>query len=327
MTLTPNAMGPILKNRDCFKYRYWKVMQKDWVLFSLLSLFYVHTGVAEQIITIFVHGIADSHKQAEPFARTINNVHSFDFECSTERFWRMKPHCCSLGQDDELEQLYNEWIKLNDMYPHADGFIFIGISRGASAIINFLARYQPDKIRAVILESPFDMIENVVKHKAKLWHMRPTLLKKCIPLIFRKFSFDGIQPLKVIDDIKDDIPMLFVTVEGDHMVPLVCTQNLIGKRKMQQHQNLYHLHLNKGRHGKLLLGPAFDQYTEIIHAFFAHHGLPHLPTYAQRGELPFKQLAYSKPISLKNAASVGSRLKKFRNKLLGSALPPRPITS
>lgn len=295
------------------------------VFLLLLLLAYSNTALSEQIITLFVHGIADTHLQAEPFAQTcVNPVRSFDFECATKHFWRMNPFSCSLGQDHELEQLNSKWQELNEEFPDADGFVLIGISRGASIIINFLARYKPQKIKAVVLESPFDTIDNVIKHKAALWGRSVSLLKKLVPLIFRKFDFNGIQPDNVIDQITEDVPMLFVTVEHDHMVPLVCAENLISKRKQNNYRHVHHLHLMQGKHGKLLLGPDAHMYKQTLHTFFAHYNLPHDPAYLTHAH---DVLMDYRPISLKNAVSSGSRPKKLRSKLLGSSLPPRPITS
>lgn len=295
------------------------------VFLLLLLLTYSNIAWSEQIITLFVHGIADTHAQAEPFAQTcVTPVHSFDFDCATKHFWRMNPFCCSLGQDNELELLNSKWQELNQQFPDADGFILIGISRGASIIINFLARYQPQKIKAVVLESPFDTIDNVIKHKAALSGRSVALLKKLVPLIFRKFDFNGIQPDNAIDKITQDIPMLFVTVQNDHMVPLECAHNLIHKRKASNHQNVHHLHLAQGKHGKLLLGPDAHIYKQALHAFFAQYQLPHnLACLTPTQDI----LLDYRPISLKKALSSGSRPKKLRNKLLGSSLPPRPITS
>lgn len=298
----------------------------QYMIFLLvLLLTYSNITWSEQIITLFVHGIADTGAQAKPFAQTcVNPVHSFDFDCATKHFWRLNPFCCSLGQDNELTLLNQKWQELNQQFPEADGFILVGISRGASIIINFLARYQPQKVKAVVLESPFDTIDNVIKHKATLWKCSVSMLKKLVPLIFRKFDFNGIQPDNAIDQIAEDIPMLFVTVENDHMVPLVCTHNLMRKRREKSHEHIHHVHLMQGKHGKLLLGPDAHLYKQTLHSFFARYNLPYDPAYIT--PMDYVLLDY-RPISLKNALSSGSRPKKARSKLLGSSLPPRPITS
>jgi pimeloyl-ACP methyl ester carboxylesterase len=265
------------------------------MLFLLILLFLSTASLAEQqIITLFVHGIADSHRQSDPFKRIIKDVYTLDFDCSRqEYYWPLNMICyCSLGQDNELEHMYHEWQKLNDRFPHADGFILIGVSRGASIIINFLARYQPSNIKAVVLESPFDTIENVVEYRAVRYGIRDFLnrwvpdvvtaytpewvaLKNIVPLAFWQFSHDGIQPGKVIHEITEDIPMLFVTVENDHSVPVTSTHNLMQARQANGHKNMHHLHLMQGRHGKLLKGADAKIYEQTLHSFFAQYNLPH----------------------------------------------------
>lgn len=247
----------------------------------------------EQIITLFVHGIADSHTQSEPFKRVMSDVYALDFDCSRqEYYWPLNMiYYCSLGQDNELEHMHHEWQKLNEMFPDADGFILIGVSRGASIIINFLARYKPEKIKAVVLESPFDTIENVIEYRAIRYGIKDMqawipdvvkeytpewmALKNIVPLMFWQFSHDGIQPGKVIHEITQDIPMLFVTVENDHSVPVSSTHNLMQALHDNGHKNIHHLHLTQGRHGKLLNGPEAERYQQTLHSFFAQYNLPH----------------------------------------------------
>lgn len=265
------------------------------MLFLLILLLVSTLNLAqEQVITLFVHGIADSHTQADPFKNVMSDVYALDFDCSRqESYWPLNMICyCSLGQDNELEHMHHEWQKLNEQFPHADGFILIGVSRGASIIINFLARYQPQKIKAVVLESPFDTIENVVDYRATRLGIKDFLhtwvpdivkeytpaciaLKNIVPWAFWQFNFDGIQPGKVIHEITEDIPMLFVTVENDHSVPVSSTHNLMQLRQANGHQNMHHLHLMQGRHGKLLKGPEAERYQQTLHSFFAQYNLPH----------------------------------------------------
>ncbi len=263
----------------------------------LLLCCYMNITIPQQIISLFVHGIADSGKQALPFAKASGGPYvvegplaTFDFDCSTKRFWRVHMPACSLGQESELEKLAHEWQKLNKQFPHADGFILIGVSRGASAILNFLATYKPDKVKAVILDSPFDKIDTVAKHIADRMSVSEALVKKAIPLMFWKFNPQGIFPIDLIHKIEDDIPMLFVTVKGDHMVPKVSTTRLLNARKQQGHSNCHHLHVMRGSHGKIIQGPDARIYQDVAHAFFAHYGLPHNSKHARHGRKQFSRL-------------------------------------
>lgn len=257
------------------------IKQKSCIVLLLVA--YMQTQ-AYQIITLFVHGIADSYKQSIPFETVTHGpLLSFNFACSTERFFRIKMPYCSLGQDNELQQLALEWKKINEQFPHADGFILIGVSRGASAIINFLATYKPNKVRAVILESPFDTIEAVIKHRSQHLGVPACALNYAIRGMFWQFDPHGILPLNVIHHITEDIPMLFVTVESDHSVPLESTHNLLRARRDTGHRHCHHLHLLQGRHGKIMLGPDATIYQDTVEAFYAHYGLPHNSVAAQRG--------------------------------------------
>ena len=181
----------------------------------------------EQVIILFVHGIAASHKQAEPFKEIIPNLNTLDFDCSRDySSWPLNMvFTCSLGQGHELEHLHHQLNVLRERFPHAD-FAFIGVSRGASAIINYLAEYKPEKIKAIVLESPFDSIEFIVDYRAERRGVKgayeyvnqsiPMIIKEWTPdiikkymhyrtianVLFWRFSYDGIQPYKVVEHLK-----------------------------------------------------------------------------------------------------------------------------
>lgn len=269
------------------------------MLFLFLLCFWIQISMTEQIITFFVHGIADSKKQALPFAKNSNKPYliegplvSFDLDCVHSYIRINMPHC-SLGQENELEQIAHEWQKMVEQFPHADGFIIIGVSRGASAIINFLGTYKPEKVRAVILESPFDTIEHVISYRANRWGIPATIIRNAIPLIFWQFDPHGLMPIDTIHRINEDIPMLFVTVENDHSVPPMSAINLLNIRKEDGFINGYHLHLPSGRHGKLMAGPSATLYQNVVHAFYAHYQLPHNELYARIGISDFSNLRNS----------------------------------
>lgn len=266
------------------------------MVFLFLLCFWVQVNMAEQIITFFVHGIADSKKQALPFTKNSGKPYiiegpliSFDLDC-VHSYIRINMPYCSLGQENELEQIAHEWQKMIEQFPHADGFILIGVSRGASAIINFLGTYKPAKVKAVILESPFDTIEEVVSYRAHRWGVPATIIRNAIPLIFWQFNPHGLFPVHTIKLIDEDIPMLFVTVENDHSVPPTSALNLLNIRKQSGFINGYHLHLLSGRHGKLMAGPSATLYQNVVHAFYAHYQLPHNEIYAQEGLSDFSNL-------------------------------------
>lgn len=266
---------------------------------ALLFLFFSLIALAEnQVITLFVHGISDSHKQAEPFKEIIPNLHALNFDCARSYgSWPFNMiYTCSLGQGHELEHMHRELEMLRKNFPQAK-FAFIGASRGASAIFNYLATYKPEDIKGVVLESPFDAIEHVVDYRAHRYGIKdayeyanaciPAVVKEwtpdCIkeymhyrsivPWLFWRFSYDGIQPYKVVDQLKKDLPILFVTVENDHSVPAQSTINLIEMLMQAGHTNVHHKHLMQGRHGKLLAGPDADQYKEALRSFFQKYVL------------------------------------------------------
>lgn len=252
---------------------------------SLLFALLFSACEAEQIVTLFVHGIADSHTQGAPFRGMMPGpVESFNFEDSTSHFWRLNLSSSSLGQKNELKKIAKEWQRINEKFPHADGFILVGVSRGASVIINFVATHKPQKVKALILDSPFDSIEWLIKHQMDRLRLPEKIVRMGFACMFWKLNFKGIFPIKVINHIHEDIPMLFITIENDHLVPNYSTHNLMNARAKCGYQNMHHLHLMQGRHGKLLLGPDAEIYKQAVHAFFAQYGIPCNEAYAAQGK-------------------------------------------
>lgn len=244
-----------------------------------------------EIIAFFVHGIADSGKrQVQSMLKTSDETpyllsmpcEHFNFACSTEGWWRINFWLCDLGQHDELKQMHEALEKLRDKNPNAK-FILVGISRGASAIINYCANYKNDDISACILESPYDHIENLIDHHHTLKPLGD-YARMFFKLLFPKCDLDhGIFPSNQINKIETDIPMLFVSVENDASIPLKCVLNLIEQRKDAKHQHVHHIHLQNGKHGNLMSGEDAEKYQNAGHAFFARYGLPHNAEFAKSG--------------------------------------------
>lgn len=122
-------------------------------------------------IFIFAHGIFDASCQAEQYKSVLPNnamIISFDFNDAMRIPWIYRPFLSSLAQENEIEQLNSVYESLvaffqDQKYP-IPNIILIGMSRGASVILNFLARKNPEHVAAAICESPFDSMQHVAAH-------------------------------------------------------------------------------------------------------------------------------------------------------------------
>lgn len=185
----------------------------------------------------------------------------------------------NLGQEHDVQRLHEAYKKLQECFPEHN-VILIGVSRGASTIINFVAQYQPKNIDAIVLESPFDTLSSVIKHLLSRYcigwfpfaqHIGHKICQKHFPNVQIKGTF----PLENISKIPHKIPIIFVHSKRDKVIPVKCSRALYLKLKQEGHPNTYLVELNSGSHGKLIHGEDSDFYLYCVHAFYKKHGLPH----------------------------------------------------
>jgi pimeloyl-ACP methyl ester carboxylesterase len=255
-------------------------------------------------IVLFAHGAFDASKQALQMLRTDGdapylveeNLVTFNFDDSFA-LSRIPTWCFKgcLGQDADIALIHAQIEQIKRDYPQLEGIILIGISRGASAIVNYLGTYGADKIAACVLESPFDSIESVFDTRIQRAGVPSALspwVKRFLQCITAgRYTADGIQPIALINNLAMDIPTLIVAVESDHAVPYASTRAVCTKMRERAAEHTYMLTLQGGRHGALIKGADGARYQHIAHAFFKQYNLPHNPAFATLGADEFASLA------------------------------------
>lgn len=252
-------------------------------------------------IYLFSHGIADSQKQALHYIESKNPakpyiikgpVVSFNYPDAYEGLIKINRLQTSLAQDNEVLALARTYFaKAKD----ALKTILVGVSRGASAIINFIALYYTQNVSALVLESPFDCIENVIHeliHTTKLGWI-PGMKKNSLSiasLVFCKYKPNGIRPIDLCTHIHKDLPILIICSQEDRLVPFWSSLNIYCALRESGHTNTYILILPHGRHAQLIHHPTQGNiYQQVVHAFYKKFNLPHDPILAQQGELLFSK--------------------------------------
>ncbi len=254
-------------------------------------------------ITLFVHGAFDASKQALQMLRkdadvapylVEKNLITFNFDdsfaLSRIPFWCFKG---CLAQDADVAALHAQIEEIKQNYPQLEGITLVGISRGASAIINYTGTHGTDKIAACVLESPFDSMEKLLELRTQKRGVSPSLFQWIKPallaVIAGRYRTDGIQPIDMINKINADIPTLIVAVESDHAVPYAGTCAVYEALRHRGATRTHMLTLKAGRHGALIKGSDGQQYQDVAHAFFKTYGLPHNTAFAERGTAAFEQ--------------------------------------
>jgi hypothetical protein len=247
---------------------------------------------------VFAHGIAENHQQASLFlpenseaacARWIAHepLIAFNFPDAKNSSHEYARKEVNLGQENDIAQLHQAYQKAITTFPD-HMVVLTGISRGASTIINFIAQHQPTQVKALVLESPFDTLDSVIRHLLSRFHVSwvpfshqigYSICKKHFP----KINIKGIFPLNCADRLPLSMPILLVHSKKDKVVPIKSSRNLYLKLKQIGHEHVYLAELASGVHGKLIGGADSDFYLYIVHAFYKRYNLPHEPDLATKG--------------------------------------------
>lgn len=227
-------------------------------------------------------------------------LHTFNFPDAYRGYDRSQT---SLGQDNEITTLANAYEKIKD-----NAVVIMGMSRGASTALNFLATRNPQSVVAAIVESPFDSILNTLDtHCGQLWlGLIPSLLHTCPNVLFGKFNRYGIFPINVIEKIDKNIPILIIASLQDKLIPAFNSASLYLKFLEHNHPHVYFLLLDYGQHAYLLEDDDAPFYFNTVHAFYKKYNLPYNKIMAEQGEDILTRCQPSKKIveqALKNKKS------------------------
>lgn len=193
-----------------------------------------------------------------------------------------------LGQDNDIQKLYSIVSKV-------DGdCVLYGESRGSSAILNYLGSSvaQSAKIKAAVLDSPFDLIHHVVEHRLPRFYLdkivSPQTVVKWLPLLLRNYTNDGIHPIDSVKNISPEIPLLFICSAQDTEVPWKSSAMLYKILRENNHHKAHILFIS-GSHGWIMEGQHKNLYRSVVHAFYKYYGIEHNQAYAKEGEGFFKR--------------------------------------
>jgi len=146
-----------------------------------------HAQQSSTMNYFYAHGLAESYKQAYWYSKTTpkGTIHtpylcdgrlfSFDFHDVTDRFWRVNFTQTSLAQINEIDVLRNAYDQAVDKLKNENAldinFILMGMSRGATSILNFMGMYKPEQVKAIIVESPFESTYAVTNNILSKWRL------------------------------------------------------------------------------------------------------------------------------------------------------------
>lgn len=259
------------------------------------------SGIHQQSIAyIFAHGLGANHTQAcKLFKPQDKNsilcgpVGIFDFPDAKPEPDKFHKKYVNLGQNRDIERLSYACDRTLEA-TNCDGVVLAGISRGSATILNYAALNTTVPIKAIIAESPFDSLKNIVKHLLKRFHVAWVPFSKKIGMKladahFPELDVYGLFPIDTVANIDKNIPILLIYSPKDKVIPLISSLILYVALREAGHEHVYLLELSSGDHGKLMLSSEASKYQNVVHAFYKKYNLPYNAKCALQGEALLEQ--------------------------------------
>lgn len=281
-------------------------MSNKNILSLALIIITPHFNAHTQAVFLYSHGIASTYKQAFWYAQSYKidkkRYHNkrylfsepfvtFNFPDATEELRRVKREETSMAQDNEIASLKRAYEKtithMHECNMRGDGVVLFGISRGASAVINFMGIYNPPEVKALILESPFDSVATIIDSMMqKFCHnlLPHSFGEYLMEFIFKRYKRDGIRPIDVVDQINKNVPILIICSKQDQLVPWYSSVRLYKKLQEAGYNHVYIYGAHYGKHSKILQDKDGETFQAVVHAFCQKYNLPHSPKIARKGK-------------------------------------------
>lgn len=253
-------------------------------LATVLSL----SAHASTTVFLYAHGLGSNQNQAHKLYTRFSgdkteNKHwlidgplaLFDFPDATDVPGQANREFVNLGQQLDLERLHFAYEETLKLAPDCD-IVLIGLSRGAATVLNYVSLYKPQRLKGVVVESPFDSFESLVKHIMKRLHVTWLPVSVCQSIMTFRFpiiDIAGIMPSKTIEWFPAQVPLMFIHSREDKVCPVESSRALYHHLITKGHEHVYYLELERGAHGKVMWGPDGALYQEAVHGFFKNYGI------------------------------------------------------
>lgn len=254
-------------------------------LICLASSIAAFTNINDKnIVYVFAHGMGGDKNQAKYYTYydilAQGQVEGFNFcDVVDNSFDQNKS---SFGQTSDIETLKATYENISD---EQLDIILCGVSRGAATILNFAGTHNDKKISAIIAESPFAHIDDVIEgfsQNIPILKIVPMFIqKKIMQSMYPAYNPQGEQPINLVKNIDKNTPIALICSKGDTLISYRSTIELYKALKTTGHHNTELLILEDGSHANLMNNPTYKQF---IHAFYKKNNLPHNEQWAQEGE-------------------------------------------
>lgn len=152
----------------------------------------------------------------------------------------------NLGQDADLQQIHTSYLNIINRDKDAK-IICFGVSRGACAMINYLALYKPANVKGAILEGASSCMEDIVENSFGLGYMM-NLVKYYALMYITSYKSTGPKAVELVVKLPRDIPILMVTSQNDWVVPYQCSVKMYEETIAAGYTNIELVVLEKPGH-------------------------------------------------------------------------------
>ena len=277
--------------------------------FIILNLICAQTALADWQ-TIFAHGIVDGPTQINRFTDAIatSNQKSVQFPDATAATdWGLNGCIGSItstllgktvnrsamymGQGPDIAAIH---ANLQEGRPDAsldprfheddtEKLILYGCSRGAAAIVNYVAQHNPDNLKALVLDAtPADIPANIRMTLASLG-INPNHANSMFKIMFPAYPADAVPPIQAIKQIKNkQLPILLIHSQTDQRVDHINSYKLYLEFIRQGFSNVHLAIMPSGRHSFLLQDETIKpMYLQVVHSFYKKYDVPYDATWTK----------------------------------------------
>ncbi len=226
----------------------------------------------EQVTTVYCHGIGGSEHEYHGLVRAgVINSRAQGVQFQNER-----DSCLGHGRNIET---------LNEKINPIEKCLVYGVSCGGVGIVNWLAKHNSHKAKAVVLDAtPSDMVNLVeeAQYKIGLWALWTRAHKEwALHRLFPEYQPESIPPVKSIPHIKNKkLPIFIVHSHNDPVVDIRAAWENYRAFKLAGFDNVYVCELQHGGHMSNAFGQDSDIYKKAINSFYKKHSLAYNKKYA-----------------------------------------------
>lgn len=230
---------------------------------------------------LFVHGLGGDHTQ---YVHYLNNhvilgkpCYAYDGPEISLDF-----SCVALGQKSDINAILKGLNRDNAL---DKSLIGVGVSKGASTLINAVATNNFSNIKALVLESPFCNANDVGYNVAYPLQLIPggySCIKTGMELRYPNYQSNGLQPITSAKKISPSLPIFIFHSQQDGLIPVYHSRKLYRELLLSGNMNVYLVETKTGRHAGILTDENKDEKQktlEALHAFYKQYNLPFNPKF------------------------------------------------